>query len=145
MSASHDSGTPVFPKLARREREILEIIHRLEAPTLSQIIERMESPPVRAAVRTHLNVMERKGYVTHSKSGREFVYHATRNRSTEARSLFKGLLANFFDGSLKKALTSHFNDPDTRLKSDDIEELTRLLEDLRDSSGKPPEQAPADR
>lgn len=145
MSASDDSGTPVFPKLARREREILEIIHRLEAPTLSQIIEQMDSPPVRAAVRTHLNVMERKGYVTHTKSGREFVYHATRNRGTEARSLFKGLLANFFDGSLKKALTSHFNDPETRLKSDDIEEITRLLEDLRDSAGKPSAPPPGDR
>lgn len=129
------SDSPVFSKLSRREREILEIIHRLGTPTLSQIIEEMDSPPVRAAVRTLMNVMERKGYVRHEKAGREFVYHATQSRTTEARSLLRGLLANFFDGSLKNALTSHFSDPASRLNDQELDELSMLLKDLKKPGG----------
>lgn len=136
MPSPDRSNDPVFPKLARREREILEIIHRIGSPTLSQIIDEMEAPPVRAAVRTLLNVMERKGYVTHTKSGREFVYHATQSRSTEARSLLRGLLANFFDGSLKNALASHFSDPASRLNEKELDELSKMVEGLKKSGRK---------
>lgn len=133
MPSPDHSNHPVFPKLSRREREILEVIHRMGSPTLSQIIERMEAPPVRAAVRTLLNVMERKGYVTHTKSGREFVYHATQSRVNEARSLLRRLLANFFDGSLKNALASHFSDPASRLSPAELEELSDMVKQLKES------------
>ena len=136
MSSSDRPDHPVFPKLARREREILEIIYRMGSPTLSQIIDEMESPPVRAAVRTLLNVMERKGYVTHTKAGREFVYHAAQSRSTEARSLLRGLLANFFDGSLKNALASHFSDPASRLSETELDEVSKMVEGLKKSGKK---------
>ncbi len=136
MTEYDHSKDPVFAKLSRREREILEIIHRLGAPTLSQIIDRMHSPPVRAAVRTLLNVMERKGYVSHAKSGREYIFQATQSRICEARSLLRGLLANFFDGSLKSALMSHFNDPARRLNSAEIDELAEMVEELKNSNTK---------
>lgn len=139
MSASESSDAPVFHKLSRREREILQVIYRLKSPTLSEIIEQMSSPPVRAAVRTHLNVMERKGYVYHTKAGREFVYHAAQSRTTEARSLFRGLLANFFDGSLKNALKSHLTDPDAKLKDAEIAEISGLLEHLKERQTKKPD------
>ena len=91
---------------------------------------------MRAAVRTLLNVMERKGYVTHTKTGREFVYHATQSRATEARSLLRGLLANFFDGSLKNALASHFSDPASRLNETELDELSKMVDGLKKSGKK---------
>lgn len=136
MYSPDRTDRPIFSKLARREREILEIIHRLGSPTLSQIIDEMESPPVRAAVRTLLNVMERKGYVAHTKAGREFSYHATQSRTAEARSLLRGLLANFFDGSLKNALASHFSDPASRLNEAELDELSKMVDGLKKSGKK---------
>lgn len=129
--AAKKPQSSVFKQLTRREREILEVIHRLRTPTLSEIIQEMDAPSARAAIRTHLNIMEEKGYVTHTKRSREFVYEACQNRETEAKSLFRSLLANFFDGSFKKALTSHLSDPDTKLDRAEIEEIESLLDQIK--------------
>lgn len=130
MAAKKKSAS-VFKHLTRREREILEVIHRLKDPTLSEIINEMDAPSVRAAIRTHLNIMEEKGYVTHTKRGREFVYAACQNRDTEAKSLFRSLLANFFDGSFKNALRSHLTDPEAKLNPSEIEEISDLLAEIK--------------
>lgn len=136
---SPSSKTPSFPSLSRRERELLEIIHRLEAPTLTEIIEEISNPPVRAAVRTLLNVMERKGHIRHDKRGREFVYHATRSREMEGGSSLRRLLSTFFKGSLKDAISCHFAESPKELKESEIEELSDLLKQLRkESNTKPP-------
>jgi predicted transcriptional regulator len=79
--------------------------------------------------------------VTHTKSGREFVYHAKQSRVTEARSLLRGLLANFFDGSLKNAIASHFNDPASRMNEKELDELSKMVEELKKSDRKPKRQS----
>lgn len=134
MSDSHQK--PVYPSLSRREREILEIIHRLGTPTLTEIIAEMHEPPVRPAVRTLLNVLERKGHVHHGKQGREFVYHATRSRQQEGGSSLRRLLTTFFKGSIKDAIACHFADSPEGLKDSEIDEISELLTELR-SENKP--------
>lgn len=132
MSASEDK--PTYPSLSRREREILEIIHRLGTPTLTEIIAEMNRPPVRAAVRTLLNVLEHKGHVNHGKKGREFVYHATRSREREGSSSLRRLLATFFKGSMKDALACHFAESPEALDESEINEITDMMHRLRDKT-----------
>jgi predicted transcriptional regulator len=131
--------SPTYPSLSRREREILEIIHRLGTPTLSEIIAEMSDPPVRAAVRTLMNILERKGHVSHGKQGREFVYHATRSREQEGGSSLRRLLSTFFKGSMKDALASHFADSPQSLKQAELDEIAELVDRLRDA---PPSKRP---
>jgi BlaI family transcriptional regulator, penicillinase repressor len=116
-----------FKKLSRREREILEIIHRRHEASVTQIIEDMESPPTRAAVRALMGIMERKSYVRHTKVGREFVYHPCVDRDTSAKNLFRNMIDNFFGGSLKKALASHLAEADAEYSEDDLRELTEII------------------
>lgn len=131
---------PEPPPLSRRERELLEIIHRLGSPTLTEIIGHMHQPPVRAAVRTLLKVMERKGHIHHSKRSREFVFHANRSRDSEGRSLFRRLLTNFFDGSLTNAISSHFAATPESLKQSEIEEISNLLARLQQNTPRDPRE-----
>lgn len=120
-----------FKQLSRREREILEIVHRLEKATVTQIIDEMENPPTRPAVRALLGVMERKKYVTHTKSGREFVYTASIAKEDAAASLFQGLINNFFGGSLKNAVASHLAETNTEYSEAELKELTEIVKQAR--------------
>ncbi|WP_052573999.1 BlaI/MecI/CopY family transcriptional regulator [Haloferula sp. BvORR071] len=141
MAQPESNSTPTYPSLSRREREIVEIIHRLGTPTLSEIIAEMSDPPVRAAVRTLMNILERKGHVTHGKAGREFVYQATRSREREGGSSLKRLLSTFFKGSLKDAIACHFEESPDSLKKSELDEIADLVDRLRTDSS-PPKRPP---
>lgn len=118
----------LFKKLSRREREIIEIIHRRHEATVSQIIEDMEAPPTRAAVRALMGIMARKSYVRHTKSGREFVYQPCVDRDVSGKTIFRNMLDNFFGGSLKNALASHLSEAATDYSENDLKELTEIIE-----------------
>jgi len=120
-----------FKKLSRRERELLEIVHRLNNATVTQIMNAMEHPPTRPAVRALLGVMERKGYLTHSKSGREFVYESAVPQEVAATSLFQGIINNFFGGSLKNALASHLAETGEKYSESDLKELSEIVDQVR--------------
>ncbi len=120
-----------FKKLSRRERELLEIIHRLNNATVTQIMDAMEHPPTRPAVRALLGVMERKGYLTHTKAGREFVYESAVPQEAAASSLFRGLINNFFGGSLKNALASHLSETGEKYSEAELEELSEIVNKAR--------------
>jgi predicted transcriptional regulator len=132
--------SPTYPSLSRREREIVEIIHRLGTPTLSEIIAEMSDPPVRAAVRTLMNILERKGHVSHGKQGREFVYQATRSREREGGSSLRRLLSTFFKGSLKDAIACHYAEAPESLEKSELDEIAELVDRLRTHS--PPKRPP---
>jgi len=140
MAQSDPNPSPTYPSLSRREREIVEIIHRLGTPTLSEIIAEMSDPPVRAAVRTLMNILERKGHVTHGKQGREFVYQATRSREREGGSSLKRLLSTFFKGSLSDAIACHFAESPESLNKSELDEIAELVDRLRTHS--PPNRPP---
>lgn len=120
-----------FKKLSRRERELLEIVHRLKNATVTEIMDAMEHPPTRPAVRALLAVMERKGYLTHSKSGREFVYESAVPQEAAATSLFQGIINNFFGGSLKNALASHLAETGEKYTEEELKELSDIVNRAR--------------
>ena len=59
-------------------------------------------PPHRLAhntVLTELGILERKGYVRHTKNGRAFVYQAVVDRERVRRNAVQRLVSQLFDGS----------------------------------------------
>ena len=51
------------------------------------------------SVQTTLRILEQKGYVKHTESGRAFVYHPVVDREQASRSAVEALLARFFKNS----------------------------------------------
>ncbi len=122
---------PAPAKLAKREQEIMEIVFTMEQATLTGIQERMENAPTRAALRSLLTILERKGHLTHTRDGREFVYRATQARQRAGRSAFRRVLDVFFGGSLGEAVAAHFSDPAARVSDQEMAELEGMLEAAR--------------
>ncbi len=111
----------------------MEVIYRLGTPTARQVVEAMEDPPSRTAVRTLLRILEDKGHLTHSRRGREYVYEPTQPRRRAGRSALRRVVHTFFDGSLKDAVAAHLSDPRAKPDEAQLKELAQLIAQARRS------------
>lgn len=98
-----------------------------EEATVADVVDSLEPPPLAyTTVLSTLRTLEDKGFVTHSKSGRAFVYRPVVKRSDAASSLLDTLLDRFFGSSpgvLAMALLE-----DKRLSKKDLARLQRVID-----------------
>jgi predicted transcriptional regulator len=79
----------------------MEVLWAKGAATVGEVKDGLaqESPPAYSTVLTTLRIMERKGYVEHTKEGRAFVYRPLIDRQNACRSAVRHLVSRFFDDS----------------------------------------------
>ncbi len=95
------------PGLSRREREILNIVHRFGSPTATEVREAMPDPPTDGAVRGTLRVLVKKGYVKHRQDGPRYRYLPTISRRRATESALKHVLDTFFGGESPFAIYTY--------------------------------------
>ena len=117
--------------LARREREIMDVVYRLGGATSRQIREELHDPPHPAAVRTLLRILESKGQLRHTKDGPRHIYLPVTPRNVAQRSAVKHLLSTFFGGSRAAAVAALLDDADQPLTSAERDVLAGTIKRLR--------------
>jgi predicted transcriptional regulator len=115
--------------LSRRERQIMDIIHRLGKATAGEVREALSDPPSYSAVRALLRLMEEKGYLRHETDGAKYVYLPTLAREKARRSALKRMVQTFFDGSTELAVAALLSK--AKLKQDELDRLSALIEQAR--------------
>lgn len=120
-------------QLSKRERQIMDAVYARGEATVAQVLAGIPDPPMRGALRTMLRILENKGYLTHRKQGREFIYRPTQARGQAGRSALRRVLDVFFGGSLEDAVAAHLSDPRTaaKLTADELRRLSQLIEKAR--------------
>src|SRR4249920_985406 len=89
------------PALTDAELRIMHVLWDRTRATVGEVLDTIDSVsrPAYNTVLTILKILERKGYVTHEKDGRAFVYLPVVDRSQAQRSAVSHLLSRFFNGS----------------------------------------------
>lgn len=94
------------PALTDAELRIMRALWERRRATVSDVVTALgasetsaSNAPAYNTVLTMLTILERKGYVTHEKDGRAFVYSPVVDGSQARRRALTHLLARFFDGS----------------------------------------------
>ena len=87
--------------LTDAEVRIMRVLWDRTRASVGDVVEGIEGPtkPAYNSVLTILRILERKGYVTHEKDGRAFVYLPLVDRSQARRSAVSQLVSRFFNGS----------------------------------------------
>jgi predicted transcriptional regulator len=114
------------PPLARREREIMEVVYRLKAATAADITANLANPPSYSAVRALLTILESKGHLRHESSGTRYVYMPTVSHERAGRRALREVVANFFQGSPRDAVVALIDHGE--LSADDVAEIRRQLD-----------------
>jgi predicted transcriptional regulator len=120
------------PQLTRRERQIMDVLYRLERATAAEIQEGLPETPNYSTVRAQLRVLEEKGHVRHEEEGLRYIYVPTLPRNAARRSALRHLMETFFDGSTEKVVAALVGGEVSRLSPDELERLSRLIAEAKE-------------
>lgn len=113
--------------LTRRERQIMDVLYKLERATVGQVLAKLADKPSYSTVRAQLRVLEEKGHVRHEEHGLRYVYIPAVPRDVARRSALRHLVATFFEGSTEKAVAALLGGEISRISSNELDRLSRLI------------------
>jgi BlaI family transcriptional regulator, penicillinase repressor len=117
--------------LSRRERQIMDVLHRIPQATAATIREEMPSPPSYSAVRALLKILETKGHVRHLVDGPRYIYEPVAPRAAQRQSALRHLVRTFFNGSTEEAVAALIDAADTKLTRKQLDDLARRISAAR--------------
>src|SRR5437763_3634737 len=117
--------------LSRREREMMDVIFRMERATAGEVMEAMADPPSYSAVRATLRILEQKGLLRHEDDGTRYVYRPTLNRDKARQTALDHLRATFFDGSVANVVATLIERNGDDLSEDELERIATLIDNAR--------------
>ena len=116
---------------SRRERQIMDVLHRQGQSTAAEVLAAIPEPPSYSAVRALLRILEDKGHVKHKREGARYVYYPRISTETARRSALKRVVVTFFQGSVGKAAAALLDAADTRLSDEELNQLQRKIQNAR--------------
>jgi predicted transcriptional regulator len=119
------------PELARRERQIMDVIFQLGEATVGEVLERLSDPPSYSSVRTIIRKIESKGLLTHRQDGKRYVYRAKQSRETASRTALQKLMDVFFSGSAPDTVAAIMDVSAKTLDPEDLDRISKIIEQAR--------------
>jgi predicted transcriptional regulator len=113
--------------LTRREREIMDILHRKGRATAHDVLDEMSDPPSYSAVRALLRLLEDRGHVKHVEEDQRYVYRPTVGRSDARKSALAHMVETFFSGSVEHAIAALVDSSKTKLSREELDRLAGII------------------
>jgi BlaI family penicillinase repressor len=119
---------PPTEDLSRRERQVMEILHRRGESTVAEILQSLPEPPTYSAVRSILRILSEKGLIAHKEDGPRYVYAPAKPTDKARDDVLAHVVHTYFAGSTEQAVTALL-----RLSDADVSdaEIDRLREKIR--------------
>jgi BlaI family penicillinase repressor len=119
---------PPSEELSRRERQVMEILHRRGDSTVTEIMQALSDPPSYSAVRSILRILGEKDLIAHKEDGPRYVYFPAKPTDKARDDVLAHVVRTYFAGSTEQAVTALLRLSDADL---DDAEVTRLREKIR--------------
>lgn len=119
--------------LTRRERQVMDILHRRSEATVSEIMDELPDPPTYSAVRSILRILGEKRLVIYKEDGPRYVYLPAEPTEQARDDVLKHVIRTYFAGSAEQAMTALLKLSDTDLSAAEIARLRQRISDARQS------------
>ena len=104
----------------------MDILWQKGSAAVTDVVAGLENPGVAYnTVLTTLRILERKGYVRHTKEGRAFVYHPVVERGEASRKAVRNLVKRFFQDSPELLILNVLEDE--QLAEGELARLKRMI------------------
>ena len=124
------------PALTRRERQIMDVLYKLESATAAQVLSGMPDQTNYSTIRAQLRGLEEKGHVTHVEEGLRYVYRPALERTAARRSAFRHLVNTFFEGSTEQVLAALVGGEVARLRPAELDRLSQMIAAAQQNAAK---------
>jgi predicted transcriptional regulator len=120
---------PKSPTMTDGELRLMRVLWDRGEASVGAVVEALKSGPKPAynTVLTLLRIMEKKGYVTHRKDGRAFIFLPLVGRADASRSALRTLVNSFFDGSPRLLMLNLLEDAE--LSPEALRQLKARIEE----------------
>jgi BlaI family transcriptional regulator, penicillinase repressor len=113
--------------LTRRERQIMDVLYKLERATVAQVLAKLSDKLSYSTVRAQLRVLEEKGHVRHEEHGLRYIYAPAVPRDVASRSALRHLVETFFEGSSEKVVAALLGGEVSQLSDEELDRLSRMI------------------
>ncbi len=120
---------PRSPAPTDAEARILSVLWQKQRATVADVVAALKKkrPVSYSTVQTFLRILEDKGYVTHEKVARAFIYKPrVDERQARSRAL-RHLIARLFNGSASQLVLNVLEDG--QIDAEELSALKKLIED----------------
>jgi BlaI family transcriptional regulator, penicillinase repressor len=133
MSSTVMTDKPETAALSRRERQVMDILHRRAEATVAEIMAELPDPPTYSAVRSVLRILGEKGLIRYKEDGPRYVYYPAQDTEAARDDVLAHVVRTYFAGSPEQAVTALLRMSDVDMKNDDIERLRETIRRARQS------------
>lgn len=123
---------PSPPSLSKRERQIMDVLHRRGRATAAEITAALDDAPTNTTVRTLLRILVDKGHARFERDGKSYVYRPAADREEVGASMMTYVVRTFFGGSPAKAMAALLGRERDTLTEAQLARLERLIAEARE-------------
>ena len=124
---------PDVPALSRRERQVMDILHRRGGATVAEIMADLPDPPTYSAVRSVLRILGEKDLIKHKEDGPRYVYYPATDTERAREDMLAHVVSTYFAGSPEQAVTALLRMSDVEIPDAEIERLRNTIRRARES------------
>jgi BlaI family transcriptional regulator, penicillinase repressor len=127
------SKTSPIDDLSRRERQVMEILHRRGESTVAEIMAELPDPPTYSAVRSILRILSEKQLIQYKEDGPRYVYYPAESTETTRDDALEHVVRTYFGGSTEQAVTALLRMSDADLSDGEVDRLRERIRRARTS------------
>jgi BlaI family transcriptional regulator, penicillinase repressor len=122
------------PHLSRRERQIMDILHRRGRATVAEVMADLSGEPAYSTVRAQLRVLEEKGHIRHEEEQLRYVYLPAQSHRVASRSALKHVIDTFFQGSPEQVVEALLGKDGSGVSREELDRIGDVIERARRES-----------
>jgi predicted transcriptional regulator len=122
-----------LPALSRRERQVMDILHRRAGATVAEIMADLPDPPTYSAVRSVLRILGEKDLIRHKEDGPRYIYSPAEATERTRDDVLAHVVRTYFAGSPEQAVTALLRMSDVDMPDAEVDRLRNTIKRARQS------------
>jgi BlaI family transcriptional regulator, penicillinase repressor len=120
---------PPSPALTDAEARVMSVLWRKEPATVADVVAALKKkrPVAYSTVQTILRILEEKGYVTHEKVARAFLFRPRVDERQARRRALKHVASRLFNDSLGQLVLNVLEDG--QIDGEELSRLKKMIEE----------------
>ena len=118
---------PETPALSRRERQVMDILHKRGEATVAEIMGELPDPPTYSAVRSVLRILGEKQLIRFKEDGPRYVYYPAQSTEVAREDVLAHVVQTYFAGSPEQAVTALLRMSDVDMDDSEVARLRSAI------------------